>query len=271
MANSTGAKAILALFKAELQKDWNTPILEFAVILMTLISISAIPTLVKISVQNDAYSTFRLMVINGVSDIVTSQMLPLIMLCAILMALSFARDYEQGLMQSLLSSPISRTSLFILKFLAVILPLTALSWGFLIFFLILSYYSNVSLVLEFSIIALPIIFLALMFYGGIATLASLVIKRAIPSVLTAMSAAFFFWFITTLKTEIIGSIAEYLALTPYKAPLVLLNRIIGLSYPVGTLENGLPLWTFAALTLFYACIFVFPTYVYFIRGFEVRD
>ncbi len=57
MANSTGAKAILALFKAEMQKDWNTPILEFAVILMTLISISAIPTLVKISVQNEAYST----------------------------------------------------------------------------------------------------------------------------------------------------------------------------------------------------------------------
>jgi ABC-type transport system involved in multi-copper enzyme maturation permease subunit len=271
MTNLVGANASLALFKAEIKKVWSRPILELAVVLIALISVSAIPTLVQIDVQSESQSAFQLMVISGVSDIMTQQMLPLVILCAILMSLSFARDYEQGLMQAVLSLPISRTSLFILKFLAVILPLTFLSWGFILFFSILNYYSNLFLVIQFAMFALPITFLTLMFYGGIATLVSLVLKRTIPSALTAMLTGFFFWFITILNTEAIGNMADYLALTPYKAPLVLLDRAMGLSYPAGTLENSLPLWTFAVLTLFYACIFVFPTYFYFSRRFEVRE
>ena len=264
-------KASLPLFKTELKKVWSRPILELAVILIALISVSGIPTLVQISVQKESQFTFQSLVINGVSNILTLQMLPLIILCAILMSLSFARDYEQGLMQSLLSSPIPRSSLFAIKFLAVIVPLTLLSWGFLFFFTILNYYSNSFFVIQIAIFALPIFFLSLMFYGGIATLVSLIIKRTIPSVLTALLAGFFFWFITTLNTDTIGRIAEYLSLTPYKAPIVVLNRTIGLSYPVETLENSLPLWIFIALTVIYACIFVFPTYFYFTRRFEVRE
>jgi ABC-type transport system involved in multi-copper enzyme maturation permease subunit len=271
MANFAGANASLALFKAEMKKVWSRPILELTVVLIALISVSAIPTLVQIGVQSESQSAFQLLVISGVSEIMTLQMLPLVIICTILMALSFARDYEQGLMQAVLSLPISRSSLFTLKFLAVIIPLTVLSWGLTLFFSILNYYLNLSLVIQFALFALPITFLSLMFYGGIATLVSLVLKRTIPAALTSMLAGFFFWFITILNTKAIGNIAEYLALTPYKAPLVLLDRAIGLSYPAGTLENNLPLWTFAILTLFYACIFVFPTYVYFSRRFEVRE
>jgi len=187
------------------------------------------------------------------------------------MSLSFARDYEQGLMQSMLSLPISRTSLFTMKFLAVILPLTFLSWGFVIFFSILNYYSNLFLVIQFVIFALPIALLALMFYGGLATIVSLVIKRTIPSALTAMLTGFFFWFITTLDTQAIGNTAEYLALTPYKTPLVLLDRTMGVIFPPGSLEISLPIWVFVTLTLIYASIFVLLSFVYFVRRFEVRE
>lgn len=273
MVNLAGVNSSLALFKAEAKKIWSRPILELAVILIALISVSSIPTLIQIEAQSKSQLAFQSMVVNGISAIMTSQMQPLIILCSILMSLSFARDYEQGLMQSMLSLPISRTSLFTMKFLAVILPLTFLSWGFIIFFSILNYYSNLFLVIQFAIFALPIAFLSLMFYGGLATLVSLVIKRTIPSALTAMLAGFFFWFITTLDTQTIGNIAESLALTPYKAPLVLLDRTIGVrfKYLPGTLENSLPVWIFVTLTFIYASIFVLLSFVYFVRRFEVRE
>lgn len=271
MVNLQKVKTGSALLGIEMKKVWSRPILELSVILIALMSVSAIQTLNIIIIPSEAQSIFQSMVNNGVSNIMDLQMLPLIIVCSILISLSFARDYEQGLMQSLLSSPISRAKLYTIKLVAVLLPLTFLSWGFVFLFSALNYYSDFFVVIQSNLFVLPITFLSLMFYGGIATFVSLVIKRTIPSALTAMLAGFFFWFITTLNTDSIGSIADYLVLTPYKAPLVLLGRINGLSYPVGTIENSLPLWNLAFLVFFYAVIFVFPTFLYFTRRFEVRE
>ncbi|WNZ29196.1 MAG: ABC transporter permease [Candidatus Bathyarchaeota archaeon] len=271
MRKSARVNSSLAFFKAEVKKVWSRPILELAVVLLAVISFSGIQTLVWVGAQSQSQLGFQELIVNGVSAIMSRQMQPLIILCSILMSLSFARDYEQGLLQSMLSLPISRSSLFATKFLAVILPLTFLSWGFILFFSMLNYYSNPVLVIQFSIVALPIAFLSLLFYGGLATLISLMLKRTIPSALTAMLAGFFFWFITTLDTQTIGNTAGFLFLTPYKAPLVLLDRTIGVRYPPGSFESSLPIWIFATLTVIYALILVFPSFVYFVRRFEVRE
>jgi ABC-type transport system involved in multi-copper enzyme maturation permease subunit len=82
------------------------------------------------------------------------------------MALSFARDYEQGLMQTLLSSPVSRSSLFIIKFLAVIVPLVFLSWGFTTLIMVLNFYLDTAAlftILGVTAWILPFMLLALMF------------------------------------------------------------------------------------------------------------
>lgn len=271
MKKSTRVNSSFAFFKAEMKKVWSRPILELAVILIAIISFSAISTLVWVGAQSQSQLEFQTLVVNGISAILNRQMQPLIILCSILMALSFARDYEQGLLQSMLSLPISRSSLFATKFLAVIIPLTFLSWGFIILFSMLNYYSNPVLVIQFSIIALPIAFLSLLFYGGLATLISLILKRTIPSALTAMLAGFFFWFITTLNTQTIGNTAGFLSLTPFKAPLVLLDRTIGVQGLPGSLESSLPIWIFVTLTTIYAIILVFPSFIYFVRRFEVRE
>ena len=261
----------LVLFGAEMKKVWNRPILELTIVLLGLISVSSIQTLTQISVSTEATVAFQSLVVNGVSGIITQQMLPLIILCSILMSLSFARDYEQGLMQTLLSSPVSRASFFIAKFIAVILPLACLAWGFVVFFIALNYYSNIFLVLQFTAMAFPFILLSLFFFGSIAALVSLAIKRTIPSALTCMLIGLFFWFITTLTYDTIGTIANYLVLTPYKAPLITLDRLIGINYSAETVAGSLPAWNFAFLTLLYACIILFPTYLYFTRRFEIRE
>jgi ABC-type transport system involved in multi-copper enzyme maturation permease subunit len=214
------------------------------------------------------------MIVEALSKNMSAQLLPLTLFCGILMSLSFARDYEQGLMQTLLSSPISRSAIFIIKFMAIIVPLTLISWGLILFATTINFYSNLTAlitILQIAVLALPMIFLALMFYGGIATLISLTIRRTIPSALTAMLAGFFVWYITTLKSDMIGAFADYLCLTPYKAPQVALGRTLGLTYPPDTIESILPGWGFIVLTMIYALVFFIPMYLHFTRRFEIRE
>ena len=208
-------------------------------------------------------------------------MLPWVIMCGVLMSLSFARDYEQGLMQSLLSVPVSRKLFFTVKFVAVVLPLTLLSWGFTTFFVGLTFYSSPWLVLQLSFFALPVSLLSLMFCGGISVLIALTIKRTIPSVLTALLANLFFWFPTTIRTQYAlmegAGYANYLCLTPYKGALVFLDKLLGI-VPIGrsssladALEYSLPAGSFAVLLVFYAFILAIPMFVYFCRRFEICE
>jgi ABC-2 type transport system permease protein len=273
--DSTSFKTNLALFKTEIRKAWSFPILELAVGFVTLVSITTVKPLLDVAVQSSFQSSFNSWVAEALSSNIGSQMLPLAILCGILVSLSFARDYEQGLMQTLLSSPVSRSAIFTIKFLAVVVPLTLVSWVVTLLILVLNFYSSATAVLtviQFASLALPITLLALMFFGGLATLIALAVKRTIPAALTSMLLGFAVWFITTLKPEAIGNIANYLALTPYKAPLVALGRMLGLTYsPRDALENVLPAWNFLGLAVFYALMFVIPMYLYFTRRFEVRE
>jgi len=273
----TSFKTSLALFKAEVRKAWGFPILELAVGFVALVSIPTIQPLLDVALAGNFQSFFNSLVATTLHSNISSQMLALTILCGILVSLSFARDYEQGLMQTLLSSPVSRSSVFIIKFLAVIIPLTLASWVVTLLLLVLNFYSDaaaVFTVIQLTAWALPITLLALMFYGGLATLISLAIKRTIPAALASMLIGFAVWFITTMDTQSIGEIANYLALTPYKAPLAALGRIFDIripSAPPEALENVLPAWNFIGLTVFYALVFVIPMYLYFTRRFEVRE
>jgi len=201
-------------------------------------------------------------------------------MCAVLMSLSFARDYEQGMMQSLLSVPVSRESFFTVKFVAVILPLTLLSWGFTTFFVGLTFYSSPWLVLQLSFFALPVSLLSLMFCGGLSVLIALTIKRTIPSVLTALLANFFFWFPTTMSTASSlwegAGYANYLCLTPYKGALVFLDKLLGIEPKIISdyayaLELSLNASDFGTLMIVYVCILVIPLFIYFSRRFEICE
>ena len=281
-------RAGLALLKAEMGKVWGRPILEITVALMAVITIFSVSPLTEIVRHSDFSAAFQSAITGSVSATVASLMLPWVIMCGVLMSLSFARDYEQGLMQSLLSVPVSRKSLFTVKFIAVILPLTLLSWGFTTFFVGLTFYSSPWLVLQLSFFALPVSFLSLMFCGGISVLIALTIKRTIPSVLTALLANFFFWFPTTMSTASSlwegASYANYLCLTPYKGALVFLDKLLGIvprglnatptngSLPLAdALEYSLPAGSFAVLAVFYACVLVIPMFVYFCRRFEICE
>jgi len=264
----------LTLFKAEVRKAWSRPIFELAVVLAGLFSLNSVGTLFEIIPIVRFESTVNSIITDALVLNMKTQMLPLAIICAILVSLSFARDFEQGLMQTLLSLPMSRSSLFIVKFLAVVVPLTFLSWGLTVFFISLNFYHSATtllVVIQQTAWALPLTFLALTFYGGLATMISLALKKTIPSALPTMLTVFFIWFITTLTPGSIGGLADYIVFTPFKAPLVTLGRVLGVRYPPGALENSLPAWGFLALTVFYALMFLVPTYLYFIRRFEVRE
>ncbi|MGD6810473.1 MAG: hypothetical protein ACQCN3_12310 [Candidatus Bathyarchaeia archaeon] len=276
------------MLKAEMGKVWGRPILEITVALMAVMTLTSVRPLTDIVLHSEFPAAFQSAITESVSSTVASLMLPWIIMCAVLMALSFARDYESGLMQSLLSVPVSRKLFFTVKFVAVILPLALLSWGFTTFFVGLTFYSSPWLVLQLSFFALPVSLLSLMFCGGVSVLIALTIKRTIPSVLTALLANFFFWFPTNISTFSSlmngASYANYLCLTPYKGALAFLDKLLGIvpiginAVPLGgsspiadALEYSLPASSFAVLLVFYACVLVIPTFVYFSRRFEICE
>ncbi|MDR0460292.1 MAG: hypothetical protein LBH62_02475 [Nitrososphaerota archaeon] len=287
-------RAGLALLRAEIGKVWGRPILEITVALMAVLTLMSVQSITKLVTLADFPSIFRYTVMTSVSATVGSLMLPWVIMCGVLMALSFARDYESGLMQSLLSMPVSRKLFFVVKFFAVVLPLVLLSWVFTTFFVGLTFYSDLWLVLQLSFYVLPVSFLSLMFCGGLGVLVALVVRRSIPAVLTSLLVNFFIWYPTTINTLIalrdgVGY-AGYLCLTTQKGALVFLNKLLGIVNPYVVFENGnplldiyvppefassleytLPTSSFAILLIFYACILVIPMFVYFCRRFEICE
>jgi hypothetical protein len=78
-------------------------------------------------------------------------------------------------------------------------------------------------------------------------------------------------FISALRPEVVGPIADYLVFTPYKAPIVTLERMFGVTKIESGLETALPPWGFFLLIIFYAVVFLVPTYFYFTKRFEVKE
>jgi len=264
----------LALLKADMRKVWGRPTLELAVGLVFFISITTVQTLFEITTVTRLESAFNTVVTDTLVRITSTQMLPLVILSGILVSLSFARDYEQGLMQTLLSLPVSRTSIFAVKFVAVVLPLTLLSWGITLFIMVMNYFTagNGLLVIQIAAWALPVTFFAVMFYAGLAALIALALKKTITSTLATVLAGFFVSFITTLTPEVLGPIADYLVFTPYAAPIMTLKRVLGVRQLAEPgLEMSLPPWGFFILIIFYAVVFLVPTYIYFTKKFEVKE
>jgi ABC-type transport system involved in multi-copper enzyme maturation permease subunit len=287
------ARAGLALLRAEIGKVWGRPILEITVALMAVLTLMSVEPITQLNTHAVFPSVFRYAVVSSVSATVSSLMLPWVIMCGVLMALSFAKDYESGLMQSLLSMPISRKMFFTVKFFAVVLPLVLLSWVLTTFFVGLSFYSDPWLVLQFSFYVLPVSFLSLMFCGGLGVLVALVVKRSIPAVLTSLLANFFIWYPTTINTlnELMkgADYVNYLCLTPHKGAWVFLNKLLGIPCPyfqyisgdpflvvgpkefTSSLEYILPASSIAVLLVFYACVLVIPMFVYFCRRFEICE
>jgi ABC-type transport system involved in multi-copper enzyme maturation permease subunit len=272
--------AKLALLKTELRRVWGFPVLELASGFLAFLAVTMIYTLQEISIQSQAQDTFNRIVVNAVYNTMSAQFLPIGLFCGILVALSFARDYEQGLMQTLLSSPLSRSTVFIVKFVAVTVPLTLLTWGITMFMVTLNYslgVATVSLLLEVAAASLLTTFLAVFFFGGLATFVALTVKRTIPTTLATMMLGFLLYFVTSLRSETIGSLANYTAVTPFKASLLGLGKLLGadtsmaVSLAEGTLETSVPTVGFLAIVLLYGLALVVPMYLYFTRRFEVRE
>ena len=140
--------------------------------------------------------------------------------------------------------------------------------------MLLNFYStatNILLVIQFAAWSLPITFLAVLFYAGLAAMIALAVKNTITSALVTVLAGFFVWFITTLTPDVLGALADYVIFTPYKAPIVALGRVLGKTYLDPGLETALPAWGYIVLILFYAVVFLVPTYLYFTRKFEVKE
>ncbi len=275
---SNGVK--LALLRTEIRRVWGFPVLELAVGFLAFIAVTTIPTLQEITIQSEAQAIFNGLVANSVYDTMGAQLLPMGLFCGILVALSFAKDYEQGLMQTLLSSPLSRSTVFIVKFVAVTVPLTLLTWGVTTFMIALNYSlggATVSLMLQVAAASLLTTFLTVFFFGGLATLIALTIKRTIPTALGTMMLSFLMFFITTLRAETIGPLANYIAVTPFKASLLGLGKLLGadsarvIGLAENTLESSVPALGFLTIALVYGLALLVPMYLYFTRRFEVRE
>jgi ABC-type transport system involved in multi-copper enzyme maturation permease subunit len=268
------------LLKTEVRRVWGFPVLELALGFLAFIAVTTIYTLQEITIQSQAQATFNGVVVNAVYDTMSAQLLPIGLFCGILVALSFAKDYEQGLMQTLLSSPLSRSTVFIAKFVAVTVPLTLLTWGITMFMIALNFSlggATVSLLLQVAAASLLTTFLSVFFFGGLATLIALTVKRTIPTALVTMMLGFLMYFVTTLRAETIGPLANYIAVTPFKASLLGFGKLLGadsarvVGLAENTLESSVPAVGFLAIALVYGLALLVPMYLYFTRRFEVRE
>jgi ABC-type transport system involved in multi-copper enzyme maturation permease subunit len=270
--------ANLALLKTEIRRVWGFPVLELAVGFLAFIAVTTVYTLHEIVNQSKAQAAFNGVVVDAVYGTMSAQLLPIGLFCGILVALSFAKDYEQGLMQALLSSPLSRSTVFIVKFVAVTVPLTLLTWGITMFMITLNYSlggATVSLLLQVAAATLLTTFLVVFFFGGLATLIALTVKRTIPTALVTMMLGFLMFFVTTLRAETIGSLANYIAVTPFKASLLGLGKLLGadsarvVGLAENTLETSVSAIGFLAIVLVYVLALLVPMYLYYTRRFEV--
>jgi len=264
----------MLLLKAEMEKVWNRPIFELALALVFFMAVGNSSTLFEVTVQSSLQSTINAVMAESLVRSLTFQMLPLVLFSGLLVSLSFAQDYEQGLIQTMFSLPVSRASIFVAKFVAIVVPLTLLSWGSIFVVMVLNFQSTLALttvVFQLVVWFLPITFLAITFYAGLGAIISLIIKRTTKAAFISILMGLFFWFITQLKERSIGTLTEYLIFTPFKAPVVTLGRMIGLRYAEDAIENVLPAWGFFVLILFYALMFLVPAYLYFTKKFEVKE
>ncbi len=262
------------LLKAELQKVWNRPIFELALALVFLMAVGNSTTLYDITIQPDMQSALTGLVAESLIRNIKSQMMPLVLFSGLLVSLSFAQDYEQGLIQTLFSLPVSRATIFVVKFVAIAVPLTLLSWGATLIVMFLNFQSTVVLgtvMFQLTAYVLPITLLAIMFYAGLGAIVSLIVKRTTKAAFISILMGLFFWFISQLEEWSIGSLAQYMVFTPFKAPIVTLGRVIGVKYAEGAAENALPAWGFLGLIIFYVLVFLVPTYLYFTKKFEVEE
>jgi ABC-type transport system involved in multi-copper enzyme maturation permease subunit len=237
-------------------------------------AIGSSSTLFEVTVQSGLHSTITKVVSESLVRALSFQMLPLVLFSGLLVSLSFAQDYEQGLIQTMFSLPVSRASIFVAKFVAIVIPLTLLSWGATFFVMFLNFQSTVAIstvVFQLTAYVLPITLLAIMFYAGLGAIVSLIVKRTTKAAFISIIMGLFFWFISQLEERSIGALAEYMVFTPFKAPVVTLGRMIGLRYAEGATENVLPAWGFFVLILFYALVFLVPAYLYFTKKFEVEE
>lgn len=258
----------MELFKAELGKSWRRPTLELTIALLALIGAGTITDDVYLSsLDRLDKELFRRI---SYTTVVSFQQLELLMglLCSILASLSFARDYEQGLLQTLMSLPISRTRLFLAKLLAIVVPLTVVSWVYIGFFLGLNYYFVPITLLKVLLPILFTIFVTLVFYFGIASIISIKIKKTLPSVITS-SMIVMALFILQLSSP--ASLEGYITYTPYLAPIMYLARTFNLRYLNVPIDVHQPAWIFMGLMILYALAFTVIPHLIFTRYFEVRE
>jgi len=117
-----------SLLKAETERVWSRPVLELTSILVFLSSLSAVAPLVSVIPPDRLQAEMFSKIVDSITLYADSLTLFLGLICAVLATLSFAKDYEQGLLQTLLSLPLSRSLVFVSKLIAVTVPITLIAW-----------------------------------------------------------------------------------------------------------------------------------------------
>lgn len=252
----------MELLKAEFGKSWRRPILELAVVLVAVIAVGAAENKVFIrKLDNPNVDLFEEMANTAVVSFSWLELLTGV-ICSILTALSFARDYDQGLIQTLPSLHISRERLFLTKLIAIVVPLTVISWGYTAFSLGLNYYFAPAGLLKIILLELFMSYVTLVLYFGIASTVFLTIRRRVPSAI-ASSIIVIVLFILSFK--------EYVWYSPYQAPMTFLAKIFNITYLNVPLDPNQPAWIFMSLMISYAIASTLVPYMFFTRYLEVRE
>lgn len=259
-----------SLLKAEAERVWSRPVLELTLVLVFLLSMSAIQPLISIIPPDRLETEVFSIAADSITLYAETLTLFLSIICAILAALSFAKDYEQGLLQTLLSLPLSRSLIFASKLIAITAPITLLAWATMALSLYLNFYFLPNALIKAILPALPIFFVISLLSYSIATLISLATKRILPSILASSAMVLVLFFVSNPPVGTYGTFG-YIPYTPLKAPVMTLMRVFGESYSSIVIEDLPSTWLLLTLSLTYVFVPLIVSYLFFTRKLEVKQ
>lgn len=263
----------IEILKAEFRNIWSSLLLEISIITPLFISLIYNPHLFYIFPYKDVNIVIHEIVAIRTTSIFHSTLTFTIIICSVASAISFSKDYERGVLQTLLSLPLSRTEIFLSKILPIIVVSTIIVSISLSVTLILDFHFTMLYILKPICIGFLLALTPLTFFSSLSTFIALLTKRTLASTVISIILSY----ILQISPPVLSPINYYM---PDKIPVFILFKMMsikesshgfysGYGLPLTLLTNAPSIELLLILSLTYSICMMLVTYLYFVKGVEL--
>ena len=262
------------VMKAEFKNIWSSWLLEISIFIPLFSCLIYNPHLFGIFPYEDVGIAIQEMITARTISVFHSALTFMIVICSAVSAISFARDYEKGLLQTLFSLPLSRTEIFLSKMLSIVLVSSIIVSISLTITLILDFYFAVSYLLKPILIGFLMAFAPLFFYFSLSAFIALIIRKTVASTVISIVLSY----MLQALPPALSDINYYM---PDKIPIFMLCKLLGYrstpsfhsgyGLPSTLLANAPSIELLLILLVIYSIGMMTVTYTYFIKKMELAE